>query len=63
MLYKDKLPCDPLLHFDSKDAGTIKWTWRTKPARSYLLENLQAKEKRHQDTIKSDTRATQESND
>jgi hypothetical protein len=34
-----------------------------KTSRSYLLENLQAKEKGHQDTIKSNPRATQEGND
>ena len=39
ILYKDKLPCDPLLHFDSKDAGTIKWTWRTKPAEAIFFNN------------------------
>ena len=63
MLYKDKLPCDPLLHFDSKDAGTIEWTWRTKPAEAIYWKTYKPKKRRHQDTIKSNPRATQESND
>ena len=45
MLYKDKFPCDPLLHFDSKDAGTIEWTWRTKPAEAIYWKTYKPKKR------------------
>ena len=41
VLYKDKLPCSPLLHFTSDTEGLIEWTWRTSPQqRTLLIEEL-----------------------
>jgi len=31
------------LHFDSKDAGTIKWTWQTKPAEAIYWKTYKPK--------------------
>jgi|TARA_R100000008_G_C3526957_1_gene137091 hypothetical protein len=45
MLYKDKFPCDPLLHFDSKDAGTIEWTWRTQPPEAIYWKTYKPKKR------------------
>ena len=45
MLYKDKFPCDPLLHFDSKDAGTIEWTWRTQPPEAIYWKTYKVKKR------------------
>jgi Spy/CpxP family protein refolding chaperone len=33
------------LHFDSKDAGTIKWTWRTQPAEAIYWKTYKPKKR------------------
>tara|TARA_R110000823_G_scaffold30637_1_gene87931 strand:+ start:36 stop:308 length:273 start_codon:yes stop_codon:yes gene_type:complete len=45
VLYKDKLPCSPLLHFTSDTEGLIEWTWRTSPPEAVYWKTYRAKKR------------------
>jgi len=45
ILYKDKFPCEPVLHFDSKDIGTIEWTWRARPPEAIYWKTYKPKKR------------------
>ena len=45
ILYKDKFPCSPTLHFDSTLLGTIEWTWRTQPPEAIYWKTYKPKKR------------------
>ena len=45
ILYKDKFPCSPKLHFDSTLLGTIEWTWRTQPPEAVYWKTYKPKKR------------------